>query len=199
MAAALLSGAAVVAFVLLTRDPSGSSPDGPGADGTSATENYFTEKAPWRLVLHDQTSSDGSTDIGCQFTLTNDKTGSDRTWESLFGTRSYQMQESGTFRYRTSDPGCIVTHRTGAGAAELPFTHSEYDGDTDVFESPGVVSVDVLKYPGCELTLKSAADGQTLAIEDTQEGGGPVTLDSNGPARVYIAEPGCRIRIEATD
>jgi hypothetical protein len=194
-AAAVVAGAAVVAAVLLTRNPSDSS-----SDGSGTTTGSLTAQAPWRFVIHDETSRDGGADIGCQVILTNEA-GYRRTWDGIYGVRSYQMQTFGTFHYETSDPGCIVTHENGAGAAELPRTWLETDGDTDVFESPGAVSVKVLKWTSstCQLSLNSASNGHPLEVKDVPEGAGPVTLHSNGQGRVYIADPACRIKVTKAD
>jgi hypothetical protein len=189
--AAGLAGAAVVAAVLLARDPS---------DGTSATSGSFTATAPWRLVIEDHTSRDGGGDIGCTVDLTNDKTGSTRTWDSLYGKGTYQMQESGTFHYQTSDPGCLVTNLNGDGGVHgFPVIHLAGVGDTVVFESPGMVSVEVQKWTSstCSLELHSATNGDLLAAKDVPDGAGPVKLDSHGPERAYIAEPSCQLLIKA--
>ena len=191
-AAALLSVAAVVTVVLLARNPS----------GTSATEGSFTVKAPWRLVIDDQTSSDGSADIGCRLvTVTNDENTYDNSWDGLYGKKTYQMRESGTFRYQTSDPGCHVTPLNGDGGTQgFPISASRDDGDTNIFKSPGVVSVKLSKpsdSSGCELNLMSAAAGDPLDHKDVPVpvGAGPVKLHSGGPTRVYIAAPSCNLRI----
>jgi hypothetical protein len=190
-AAALLSVAAVVTVVLLARDPGGSADEGPGSDGTSGTANHFTARAPWRLRIDDQRAG-----APCHVDLTS-KTNA-RTWDGLYGTRTYQMQDSGTFRYQTNDPGCHVTPLNGdGGTQEFPISASRGEGDTHVFKSPGAVSVDPSNCSSsvCTLTLMSAANGQGLEKKEVPEDAGPVKLHSGRPARVYIADPSCDILI----
>ena len=115
---------------------------------------------------------------------------------------SYHIQESGTFRYQTSDPGCLVTNLDGDGGPDpFPVIHPKGDeDDTRVFKSPGTVSVEVRRlYSGqtCHLQMKSATTGEVLADKDIAKGAGPVTLDSNGRERAYIVQPYCGLRITA--
>ena len=192
-AAALLAGASVVAAMLLARDPS---------DGTSATSDSFTATAPWRLVIDNQTSRDGGDSIGCTVDLTNDDTGTTWSWDGLSVGGDYHIQESGTFRYQTNDPGCLVTNVDGDGGLDsFPVIHPKgEEDDTRVFDSPGMVAVEVQRlYSGqtCHLQMKSATTGEVLADKEVAKGAGPVTLDSNGPERAYIVQPYCGLRITA--
>lgn len=193
--------AAVLAGVMLARDGTdpGSTPDG-GSDGTGAVSDTFTAKAPWRLVIEDATADDGGGDVGCDVTLTHDDSGYRRTWDGFYGTASFQMQESGTFRYQVDDPGCLMLPQNGDGATTLPFSWSYTDGDTGVFQSPGFVSVTVEDWFGsstCDLRLSTAADGKIVDSKKAIEGQGAVRLGSNGPARVFVRDPGCSIHVEA--
>ena len=193
--------AAVLAGVMLARDGTdpGSTPDG-GSDGTGAVSDKFTAKAPWRLLIEDATSDDGGDDIGCDVTLTNDDSGYRRTWDRFYGAATFQMQESGTFRYEATDVGCLVLPQNGDGATTLPFSWSYADGDTAAFQSPGFISVTVedwIGLPDCALRLSDAADGRTVDSKEAIRGEGAVRLSSNGPGRVYVQDPGCSIHVKS--
>ncbi len=195
-------GAAVLAGVLIAPDESdpGSTADD-GTDGTAAVSDTFTAEAPWRLLIEDATADDGGDDTTCDVTLTNDEAGYRRTWNGFYGASTFQMQESGTFRYETNDPGCLVLPQNGDGATTLPFSWPYTDGDTAVFHSPGFISVTVDDWTGsptCTLRLLSAADGRIVASKEAIDGEGAVRLGSNGPARVYVQDPGCSIHVRAT-
>jgi len=198
----LLGVAAVVlGGVLLAPDgddPS-TTPNG-GFQGTGAASDTFTAQAPWRLLIEDATSEDGGDDVGCDVILTNEEAGYRRTWDRLYGAATYQMQESGSFRYDANDVGCVVLPQNGDGATTLPFSWSYTDGDTGVFDSPGFVLVTVEDWTGsstCKIRLASADDGRTLDSKEAVQGEGAVRLGSNGPARVYVQDPGCSVHVRA--
>jgi len=198
----LLGVAAVVlGGVLLAPDgddPS-TTPNG-GFQGTGAASDTFTAQAPWRLLIEDATSEDGGDDVGCDVILTNEEAGYRRTWDRLYGAATYQMQESGSFRYDANDVGCLVLPQNGDGATTLPFSWSYTDGDTGVFDSPGFVLVTVEDWTGsstCKIRLASADDGRTLDSKEAIQGKGAVRLGSNGPARVYVQDPGCSVHVRA--
>jgi hypothetical protein len=199
--AALALGAAVLAGVLIggNGDGSGSTSDG-GTSTDGAVSDTFTAKAPWRLRIEDTTGDAGGDDVGCDVTLTNGDAGFRRTWPNFYGTGTFQMQESGTFHYEASDRDCLVVHQNGDGGLSLPFAWDQAGSDTGAFQSPGLVSVSVKEWNGsstCKLKLASATDGKLVTFEDAIDGKGPVQLDTNGPARVYVEAPTCSISVAA--
>ena len=193
--------AAVLVGVLLAPDGTDPrSPSGDGSDGIGAVSDTFVAEAPWRLLIEDATSADGGDDVGCDVTLANEAVGYRRVWERLYGAATFQMQESGTFRYQANDPGCLVLPQNGDGATTLPFSWAYDVGDTAVFQSPGFISVTVedwIGLPDCALRLSDADEGKTVDSKWAIKGEGAVRLSSNGPARVYIQDPGCSIHVKS--
>jgi hypothetical protein len=171
----------------------------PAGDSTSGT---FTQQSPWRLRIKDAISEvSGGDDVGCDVMLTNEDSGNVRDWDDFYGTQSFQMRESGTFRYEVSDPGCLLLPQQGdGGVSPLPFTWPAFNGDTPVFESPGAVTVRVENRhgtPTCDLWLMSDSDGRPLDNREAAESQKSVRLESNGPGRVYIAAPTCSVQVSA--
>ncbi len=90
-------------------DGSGSTSDGGGTGTAGATSGTFTQQAPWRLRIKDDISGvSGGDDVGCNVRLTNPDTGYARDWDSFYGTKTFQMRDSGTFNSEVSDPGCLL-------------------------------------------------------------------------------------------
>ena len=122
-----------------------------------------------------------------------------KTWEGFYGTETFQMRESGSFHYEVSDPGCLLfPHGGDGGVVPLPFSWASEDGDSPVFQSPGSVNVrigDRHGTPDCELLLMSDADGRPWTTKDADSSTTSVTLESNGPARVFIPEATCSIKV----
>ena len=194
--AVLLLGAAVVVGRLLASNNSGPPSGGPAASGD--TTGSFKAEAPWRVVIRDHT---GGNDVGCDVTLTNTESDEERDWKALYGSfRSYQMPDSGTFRYKVSDPGCLVQKRPGAGSVRLPFAFEAGVGDTDAFRTAGPVEVKALDFSGnssCDLELHALEDGRVLDFGSIAERAGPLTLDPQDAALVYLSTPDCGVRVSS--
>ena len=175
VAAALLLGGAVLLGVLLAPgSPSGSTgTSGGSSTGTGAASGQLTATAPWRIVIRDNIEGN---DVGCNVTVTNTRTGDQRVWKGLYGSfLSYQMHDSGSFRYSVNDPGCLVVQHSGAGSVPLPFSWKPGTGDTDAFRTKGPVQVTVLDFAGnssCHPELHAVKDGRILDYGTVEKGGG---------------------------
>ena len=144
----------------------------------------------------------GGNDVGCKVRLTNPDTGYVRDWDSFYGTKTFQMRDSGTFKPEVSDPGCLLMPLKGnGGVTDLDFTWpADETGDSPVFQSPGAVNVRIGDRRGtstCELQLRSDADGKTLFIEEADETENSVRLESNGPGLVFIDATSCDYTVSA--
>jgi hypothetical protein len=207
VAVVVLLGAALLVRGLLSNDPGDPTPESAGDNSgssstrsTSATKGTISSaKAPWRIVIRDHI--EGSNDVGCDVTLTNTKTQDQRSWQDLYGPfRSYQMADSGSYRYEVSVPGCLVLARRGAGSVKLPFAFQTGIGDTDAFRTSGPVEVEAVDFSGnssCGPELHALGDGRVLDFGDIARGAGPVTLDPQGESLVYLTTPDCGVRVTA--
>jgi hypothetical protein len=200
-AGAAAAALAVVAVLLAHgQDDHGSSGAGQvsrSADGRSGT---FSQESPWRLRIKDAISEvSGGDDVGCAVTLTSGSTGNVREWDDFYGIKTFQMRESGTFRFRVSDRGCLLLPQPGdGGVSSLPFSWSAAAGDSPVFDSAGAVSVRIGDRNGtstCDLWLMSDSDGRPLDNREAGANQAVVRLESDGPGRVFIAAPTCSIRV----
>jgi hypothetical protein len=150
------------------------------------------------LVIRDEIQG---TDNGCTVTVTN--TDTDEPWRrvDVYGEKSFQMQQSGTFRWEANDPGCLVIQRSGSGTAGLPFAWEAATGDTDAFEAAGEISIEVTDFSGygeCDFRLHDAADGQLVNFGTVTDGGeNPLILSSEGRSQVYLADVECGVRVSA--
>lgn len=198
--AALALGAAVLAGVLIggNGDDSGSTSDRT-TSSAGALSGTIKKQAPWRLRVRDDISGAGGDDVGCDVTLTNRASDTPRPWEGLYGTRTFQIRESGTFDFEVSHRGCQLFFLNGdGGVVPLPFPMSSEDGDSPVFQSPGVVSVrigDRHSSSACDLYLMSDANGRPLDYQAGDETETSVSLQSNGPARVFLAATTCDVTV----
>jgi hypothetical protein len=195
-AAALALAAAGTAAILLILDRG----DSPREAGRLAS-NELTAAAPWRLVISDKIEAG---DNGCTVTLTSTDTGDQTVFENVWGTKTFQIQTTGKFRWEANDAGCLVVQHPGSGEAVLPFSQKADTGDTDVFaapEAPGKVAVQVLafnSYGECEFELHDAADGRLVDLGTVPQGKGPLLLEPNGRSHVYLADfAGCDVRVSA--
>lgn len=183
-------GAGVAAAAALVAVLVAQGRDDAGSDDSSSGK--FTQESPWRLRISE-------IGVGCDVMLTSDDSGNVRNWDDFYGIKTFQMRESGTFRYQVNDPGCLLLPQQGDGGVSLlPFAWSAANGDTPVFESAGAVTVRVEDRhgtPACDLWLMSDSDGRPIDNREAAEDQTSVRLESNGPGRVYIAAPTCSIRV----
>jgi hypothetical protein len=193
-AAALVLAAAGTAATLLILDRVNSHREAGRPAG-----NEITAAAPWRLVISNKIEAGG-----CTVAVTDTDTGDQKVFENVWGTKTFQMQAEGTFRWQANDPGCLVVQRSGSGKAVLPFSQKAGTGDTDVFaapKAPGKVAVQVLEfnsYGRCDFELHDAADGQLVDLGTVPQGKGPLLLGPNGRSQVYLADfAGCDVRVSA--
>jgi hypothetical protein len=188
-AVALAATGTAVGLLILNR---GGPPAKPGHPAGAA----FTAKSPWRIVVSDKISGD---DNGCTVTVTNTATNEKKVLKN-YGTKSFQMQITGSFRWEANDSECLVIQRPGPGKAVLPFVQEYATGDTDAFHATGRIAVNVLDFNGgstCDLVLSDAADGRPVDFGATPEGGGPLLLDPNGRSQVYLTDLECSVRVSA--
>jgi Caspase domain len=190
-AALVLAGAATTTALLLARSGDG------GRPRQSVTGRQFTETSPWRLVIQDATQGN---DPGCDVTVTGaGKPVPVASPTEVYSPLAVQVRESGTFTWTTNSAGCIVLHRPGAGAAQLPFVTTTR-GDTDAFAVQGPVTVQVLTDNGngtCGFVLHDATDGRPVAIASAAPSAAAATLDPAGSTSVYLANPYCDVRVAA--
>jgi hypothetical protein len=107
--------------------------------------------------------------------LTNTDSEEQMVFTEVYGTKSFQVQDTGTFRWEANDPGCLVIQRQGPGNAILPFAH-QGGGDSDAFETGGKITVEIADFLGngeCDLLLRDAANGQDLDFGTVTQGGDP--------------------------
>jgi hypothetical protein len=189
-AVVLAAAAAAAALLILNRG------DNSGATGTTQ-QHRFTATSPWRLIIRDNISG---MDNGCDVTVTNIDGGQPVVAVTdLYGEKSIQVHETGSFRWEANDPGCLVVQRSGPGKAELPFVPT-YGGDSDAFDTTGRVAVQITNFNGnseCEIVLHDAANGQQVDFGSVRQGGGILSLDPGGRSSVYVNSPSCQIRISA--
>jgi hypothetical protein len=194
-----LAAAAALVMVLVTQardDPGSAREDNGNAAAGDSSSGTFAQQSPWRLRVS------GVDVVGCDVMLTNDDSDNVRNWVDVYGIKTFQMRESGTFRYQVNDPRCGLLPQQGdGGLSQLPFSWSSLNGDTPVFESPGAVTIGVENRhgaPTCDLWLMSDSDGRPIDNREAAENQTSVRLESNGPGRVYIAATTCSINVSTT-
>jgi len=197
LAAAVIAVGSATAAILLTSHSGSSGGSGSHAAG-SAGANGYVASGPWRLKVQDVPTGGG--DPGCAVTLTDAQTGGTvLSLHDLYAPVSYQVSQSGSFRWQVSNPGnCIVTPLDGPGHAKLPLTWLQ-GGDTDAFATSAKVTVKVTDYrgsPDCEITLRDPANGQPIASKTLIPGQGndSVTLDAGGRSMVYLSDLTCYVQ-----
>lgn len=183
VAVAVLVGAAVAALQFLDR--SALNEEGPQA-------NQFTATSPWRLAVDNNIVG---TNNGCTVTVKNTSTSIPLPMNltNIYDKKTFQVHETGSFRWEASNPGCLVMYQPGPGSAPLPFAQS-CCGDTNAFKAPGkvVVRVTDFRHNGvCRFWLRSAEDGQELDSGSMRPGDGPLLLDPKGRPEVYVENPIC--------
>ena len=165
------------------------------ADGSTPGSGTYTATAPWRLRI------DGyGYGKGCTVTLTNLTSGTTVPVPAeLYTVARFQVQSTGSFRWRSNDDRCLVTPLAGTGSAALPLIQED-NGDTDAIKAPaGKLAVHVVDNHGgnCSLRLFDTANGQELDIARWESGDGDVALNPNGRRSVYIGDDNCVIRVSA--
>jgi Caspase domain len=190
VAAGVIAAGVVAALLLLPSSNSGGG--GPATPGSGS----YTATAPWRIRI------DGTAyGNGCSITLKNTTSG-----ETIpvpgneYNVAQYQINQTGSFQWQTSDRQCLITPFAGSGTAVLPFTW-EQDGDTDAFTAPAQGVVVEVKDPkgggNCTVRLFDPANGQELDVKKWSTGMGPVTLNPNGRTHVYLFDDNCVIGVSA--
>jgi hypothetical protein len=188
---------AAVAGTLAVLLNSGSGDDEPQTGDATDEAADFTADGPWRIAIRDEI--DGQ-DNGCTVTVTNLDTGDQKSITEIYGTESFQVQQTGRFSWEVNDPGCLVVGRSGSGSATLPFVQQAGTGDTEAFAAPAKVTVEVLDFNGsteCNLVLHGAADGREVDFGTVQTDSGPLLLDPNGRSEVYLSNLECGVRVSA--
>jgi hypothetical protein len=194
-AAAVIAGG-VIATLALVLGGSGASPQAGGSPYTSS--RTFTATAPWRLKI--DASDYGN---GCSLTYIDTHSGNQYPLpDNLYTTTTFQISNTGTFRWRVNDPRCLVVPLRGTGTAHLPFIMDQSDpGDSDVFTAPAGVAVHVRNWygnPSCELRLYDPASGDLLDVQTATRGQKEtVTLDPGGRKHAYLALSGCTVQVSA--
>lgn len=188
-AGTVVLAAAVVAAAFVLKDHS--APQGGGL----LQKEEFTATSPWRLVIRDNASG---ADAGCEVTVTNVQSGEQvAAAKGIYQSMSFQLHETGSFRWKANDPACQVFVNPGSGQTALPFVH-DAGGDTDAFDAEGSVAVDVVNFggnPECKFVLHDAADGRQLDVDSVRPGGGTLLLDPGGHSHVYLTNPYCGARV----
>jgi hypothetical protein len=196
-AGAVVAAAAVVAVVLTqgTDDP------GPSGGGDSPA-GAFSQTSPWRLQLEDHTSDDGGGDDGCDLRLTGGDEAIDMPVH-FFGTVTYQMRVSGSFRWDANRRGCLAVALPGRGPVYSgDFSWPSGTGDSAVFESPGTVVVRVTeegRTSSCDLDLRSDVDGHSIRSKEVPADQSSVRFATDGPERVYLADVTCGVSVSTPD
>ena len=195
VAAVAIAGGVIAAVVLL---PGGSSQN-PGTSGHSYTSpTPYTASAPWRLKLSGENYGDG-----CSLTLINTNSGAQTPLGAgIYETSTFQISDTGTFRWRVNDSRCNVVALPGTGTENLPFAVDQSDpGDTGVFTAPAKVAVHVKDWHGdssCDFKLYDPATGTELDFATATRGrSSDVTLDSSGRKTVYLHLVSCGVAVSA--
>lgn len=193
-AAAGVAGILIASYLLLRSGGAGTTLD-PSLHSATGT---LEATAPWRLVVRD----DMVQDVGCDVTLTNVRSGWQQQWNDLYGKGlSFQIHQSGSFRWRVNDRACLVVKHSGAGRLKLPFAQEYDNGDTDAFAPVGKVVVTVKNFngsPSCDLTLNAVSGGRPLDFGTVNRGDGPLRLDPQGEPLVYLSNPLCGLEVSDT-
>jgi hypothetical protein len=186
----------IIAALMLAPGGSGGRPQSGGSSYTSP--RTFTATAPWRLKI------DGSGyGNGCTLWYIDTHSGNQHQLaDSLYATSTFQISDTGTFRWRVNDRRCIVVPLRGTGTAHLPFSVHQFDaGDSDVFTAPARVAVHVKDWYGnssCELDLFDPASGDQLDFATATRGQKEtVTLDPGGRKQAYLHLNGCAVEVSA--
>ena len=157
--------------------------------------NEFRATSPWRLIIQNNNH--------CTVTLR--ARDSNDVWTNVWTNRytsswdmSFQMRQSGVFRWESTTPECQVTHRPGAGELTLPTVVRGFQGDTDAFQASDTVKVEAQDFNGnsdCDFDLIDSESGDTVDIGKLSEAQRSVVLQTEGRPKVYLANGYCTVRI----
>jgi hypothetical protein len=199
-AAVVLAGGVIATVVLLRGGSSGSSHTSANSQASGSFYRHGTSviaSAPWRLKIN--ADNYGS---GCSLTLINAHSGHQILREdSLYVTSTFQISQTGSFRWHVNNSRCEVVALRGSGMQTVPFSFDQSDvGDTDAFTAPPTVAVQVTGFKGsdCTFQLHDQANGQELDFATATRGKkDTVTLIPGGTKTVYLRSTGCKFRVYA--
>jgi hypothetical protein len=192
-AAVAITGGVIATVVLLL----GGSGGNPQASGSFYSRNSFTANAPWRLKIEDDGYGNG-----CSLWLIDAHGTQTHVADSLYDTSTFQINDTGTFRWRVNDPRCNVVALPGTGTEILPFSIDQSGaGDSEVFAAPARVAVHVKDWHGggsCDFRLYDPASGVELDfVTATQGKNETVTLAPSGRKTAYLALSDCGVEVSA--
>jgi caspase domain-containing protein len=197
LAAAVVAGGAVIALVLTRGGPGGNSPAGGGGYTSPAA---FTATSPWRLKIE----YGGAVGDGCSLSLIDARTGAQvrHLADGLYGTSTFQINNTGAFRWRVNDPTCTVVAQPGTGMVKLPFAIDQTGaGDSAVFAAPATVAVQVTDWqgdPSCDFALYDPASGSKLDFGTATRGqNATVSLNPGGHKNAYLGLDSCGVQVSA--
>jgi hypothetical protein len=192
------AGGGIAGALLTGNGPQGGSPPARVVGYTSPDTYTFT--SPWRLKI---SGTHTTAPDGCAASVVDARSGTEirQVADQVYGTETYQISDTGTFRWRVNDQTCAVVTLPGTGTATLPLNVPPSRGDTAVFTAPAKVAVHVTDWGGsltCDLGLYDPVSGALLnfATADKTQGD-TVTLDSGGHKSAYLAIDGCGVRASA--
>ncbi|HEY5846022.1 MAG TPA: hypothetical protein VIT42_04435 [Microlunatus sp.] len=179
--AAALAGLIVAALAILINREA----------GEPLAENEFQATAPWRLIIRNNNY--------CTVTVRSRE--SDDVWTNRYTTgkdMSFQMHQSGTFRWESTTSECLVVHQPGAGELGLPAVVAGGKGDTNAFPAAGSVKVEAKDFhdtPSCDFDLIDSESGDTVDTGRLSSTRPNVVLQTEGRSKVYLANGYCTVRI----
>lgn len=194
-AGVVITGGVIATLVLVLGGSGGDSQAG-GSGYTSRAS--FTASAPWRLKIED-TGYGG----GCNLYLIDVHSGiQTHLADALYTTSTFQISDTGTFRWRVNDPACNVVALPGTGSVNLPFVIDQSGaGDTEVFAAPSLVAVHVKQWHGdssCDFGLFDPATGDELDFGTATQGNSDtVSLNPGGHKTAYLALSNCGVQVSA--
>ena len=175
--------AGLVAAALLVRQ----APEAPAAT------DEISETSPWRLVIKNSNH--------CRVTLRAQDSAEVWTPRYTSGSdQSWQIRESGSFRWDSTDPDCVILHRPGAGELTLPAAVAGGQGDTNAFRASKSVKVEATDLRGnkeCEFALVDSESNDPVDYGDLTRVGESEVLETGGRPWVYLANGVCTVRISA--
>jgi hypothetical protein len=192
VAGAVMAVGGVVAAILLL---AGGAP----TTGPTTNANTYTATAPWRLKV-DATNS--HSDNGCTINVTDANSGSRvLLLQKQYGTSSWQIHQTGSFRWNLNDPGCLVAPNAGSGTDSLPLAWPA-GGDSDAFATRPRLTVQVTDYAGgqqCQITLRDPTNGEPIdfGTATKQPAKNTLVLNAGGHATAYLSDLQCGVRVSA--